>query len=143
MLLKPTIGPLPQFAIFGSTWRMGQREEYMSNQIFERREKRRYALHLPIHYRVAERGGMPFSGTGTTCELSSSGLSFRCRRTLPVGANVELMVDWPSRYGDQYPVELQITGFIMRTERGKVGVRVNSHKFRVDQAAPVEMRAIA
>jgi hypothetical protein len=115
----------------------------MANQLLDRREKRRYVLHLPIHYRVAERGAMPCSGTGTTCELSSSGLSFRCRRTLPVGAHVELLLDWPSRYSDMYPVELQMTGFIMRTERGRVGVRVNSHKFRVDQAAQEEIRAIA
>ena len=114
----------------------------MANDFTERRLTRRYVLHLPIHYRVSERGGMPYSGSGTTCELSTNGLSFRCRRVLPVGAHVELMVDWPSRYSDTYPVELQMTGFILRSDRGRISVKVSSHKFRVETPA-VAMGAIA
>src|SRR5262245_49699261 len=97
----------------------------------ERRQNHRYALHLPVHYRVAERGAMPYSGSGTTCEMSTGGLSFRCRRSLPVGAHVEILVDWPSRHDDILPVELLMTGFILRSDRGRVSVRITSHKFRV------------
>ena len=115
----------------------------MVNEKAERRNSCRYELHLPIQYRVSERGAAPYSGSGTTCELSKSGLSFRCRRTLPVGAHIELLIEWPSRHDDLYPVELQMTGFILRSQRGKIGVRVTSHKFRVDATPAVAMGAIA
>ena len=109
----------------------------------ERRKTRRYLLRLPIHYRVSDRGGPPYSGSGTTCEMSTTGLSFRCRRLLPVGSHVELLVAWPSRHQDIDPIELQITGFIVRAEGGKTGIRMTSHKFRVDQESALAMSAIA
>ena len=109
----------------------------------ERRRNRRYDLRLPLHYRVAAKGTMPLAGAGSTCDLSSSGLSFRCRRALPVGAHIELMVDWPSKYGDMYPIELQVTGFVVRSLGGRIGVRVTSRKFRVDTAMEQPYRATA
>ncbi|HTS27459.1 MAG TPA: PilZ domain-containing protein [Bryobacteraceae bacterium] len=109
----------------------------------ERRRNRRYELRLPLHYQVAEKGGVPRTGTGSTCDLSSNGLSFRCRRPLPVGAHIEMGVEWPSKYGDLYPIELQITGFIVRSQGGKIGVRVTSRKFRVDTLVQQPYRATA
>ena len=114
-----------------------------SSTAFERRKSRRYLLRLPINYRVSERGGLPYSGSGTTCDMSTAGLSFRCRRALPLGSHIELLVAWPSRHEDVYPIELQITGFIVRAEGGKTGVRVTSHKFRVEPEPAVAMGAIA
>ena len=108
---------------------------------YDRRTTRRYQLHLPIHYRVSERGALPFAGSGTTCDMSTTGLSFRCRRSLPVGSHVELMIDWPSRYGDVYPIELQVTGFIVRSDRGRIAVRVTSRKFRVEATPAVAIGA--
>jgi len=115
----------------------------MAKTNYDRRNARRYQLHLPIHYRVSDRASVPFVGSGTTCDMSTAGLSFRCRRALPVGSHVELMVDWPSRYGDVHPIELQITGFIVRSDRGRIAVRVTSRKFRVDEAPEVAMGATA
>jgi hypothetical protein len=109
----------------------------------DRRRNRRYELRLPLHYQVAEKGAMPRSGSGNTCDLSSNGLSFRCRRPLPVGAHIEIGVEWPSKYGDLYPIELQVTGFIVRSVGGKIGVRVTSRKFRVDAMLEQPYRATA
>ena len=98
----------------------------------ERRRNRRYDMRLPVHYRVAEKGVMPRTGTGTTCDLSTHGLSFRCRRALPVGAHIELVVDWPSKFGEMYPIELQATGFVVRSNGGRIAVQVTSRKFHVN-----------
>jgi hypothetical protein len=54
-----------------------------------------------------------------------------------------MMVDWPSKYGDMYPIELQVTGFIVRTTGGRIGVRVTSRKFRVESAIDQPYRATA
>ena len=56
----------------------------------DRRENRRYEIRLPLHYRVSEKGAPPRSGSGNTCDLSTGGLSFRCRRALPVGTHIEM-----------------------------------------------------
>jgi hypothetical protein len=109
----------------------------------DRRRNRRYDLRLPLHYQVADRGSMPRNGSGYTCDLSSGGLSFRCRRPLPVGVHIEMNLDWPSKYGDLYPIELQVTGFIVRSVGGKVAVRITSRKFHVLAALEQPYRATA
>jgi hypothetical protein len=53
-----------------------------------------------------------------------------------------MTVEWPPRYGDIYPIDLVITGFIVRSTGGKTAVRVSSRKFRVN-AASVPYRATA
>ena len=109
----------------------------------ERRRNRRFHLRLPIHYRVSLKGEPPRSGSGMTLEMSTTGLSFRSRRALPVGAHVELVVDWPAKFRDAYPIDLQITGFVVRSENGRTAVRMTSHKFRVESAPAQEIRATA
>jgi hypothetical protein len=109
----------------------------------ERRATRRYDLHFPLHYRVSQKGALVRFGTGMTYELSATGLSFRCRKPLPVGAHIEIMVDWPAKYGDIYPIALQITGFILRSDGSRTAVRLTSRKFRVDAASAEPVRASA
>lgn len=101
----------------------------------ERRINKRYQVHLAMQYRVSRRGSLPCTGTGTTRDFSISGLSFRCRRTLPVGAHIELNIDWPARHGDNDPIDLQLTGFVVRSDNGRTAVRITSHRFRVADMA--------
>jgi hypothetical protein len=115
----------------------------MKNTIIERRGNLRYDLRLPLRYRVSQKGAPPYMGSGLTQDLSIQGVSFRCRKPLPVGAHVELLVDWPAKYGDVYPVELQVTGFILRSASGKTAVRMTSHRLRVSAVAAGEIRASA
>jgi hypothetical protein len=63
--------------------------------------------------------------------MSSIGLSFRSRKPLPVGSHLEMIIEWPARYGDIFPIDLQATGFVLRSEGGRTAVRVTSRKFRV------------
>lgn len=97
----------------------------------ERRAARRYELHLPLHYRVSQKGESSKWGSGTTREMSTTGLSFRTRKPLPIGAHIEMIVDWPAKYDDQ-PVDLQLTGFIVRSDPGRTAVRVTSRRFRIN-----------
>ena len=48
-----------------------------------------------------------------------------------MGAHIELSIEWPALYGDGLAMELQVTGFVIRAEGNRVGVRVNSHRFRL------------
>lgn len=109
----------------------------------DRRVNRRYDLRLPLHYRVAQKGLPPRSGSGLTCDLSTSGISFRCRRPLPVGAHIEVTVAWPARYADLYPVDLLITGFVVRSDSNRTAIRMTSRRFRTEAQTATPYRATA
>jgi hypothetical protein len=114
----------------------------MSNQGQERRTSRRYELHLPVHFRVSQKGVIARWGTGLTRDISTSGLSFRTRKVLPVGSHIELVVDWPAKYADEHTIDLQLTGFIVRSDSGRTAVRITSHRFRIDsQSQPFQATA--
>jgi hypothetical protein len=108
----------------------------------ERRSARRYELHLPLHYRVSQRGYLALSGTGVTRELSSAGLSFRSRRPLPVGGHVELAMEWPAKHGDA-PLEFIVTGIIIRSDGGRTAVRLTSKRFRAGDVRSEPFQATA
>lgn len=101
----------------------------------ERRINRRYDIRLPLHYRVSQKGQPPRSGSGLTCDLSAGGIGFRCRRPLPVGAHIEMTVAWPAKYADAYPIDLVVTGFVVRSDPGRTAVRMTSRRFRTDSLA--------
>src|SRR5580658_7252124 len=115
----------------------------MKSTIIERRANTRYELRLPLRYRVSRKGEPTYIGTGLTQDLSIHGISFRCRKSLPVGAHVEVLVDWPAKYADAYPIELQVTGFVLRSNNGRTAVRMTSHRLRVSElpAEPVRVSA--
>src|SRR5215471_16949271 len=98
----------------------------------ERRAARRYELHLPIHFRVSQKGSVARWGSGTTREMSTTGLSFRSRKPLQVGSHVEMIVDWPAKYADDQPIDLQLTGFVVRSDTSRTAVRVTSRRFRIN-----------
>jgi len=97
----------------------------------DRRGTRRYDLHLPIHYRISQKSESSKWGAGTTKEMSTTGLSFRTRKALPVGSHIEMIVDWPAKY-DEQPIDLQLTGFIVRSDTGRTAVRITSRRFRIN-----------
>jgi PilZ domain len=106
----------------------------MSKIAQNRRVHGRYDLRLPLHFRVSLKGEPPKTGSGTTCDISATGLSFRSRKPLPVGAHIEILLEWPAKYRDVDPMSLQITGFIVRCEGTRVGVRMTSRKFKITMA---------
>ena len=115
----------------------------MTRPIAERRAHPRFDLRMSLHYRVAQRGLATLTGNGLTLDLSLNGISFRCRKPLPVGAHIELAVDWPVKYGDVYPIELQVTGFVIRSDQDRTAVQMTSHKLRVSPTPSEPVRVSA
>ncbi len=109
----------------------------------ERRLHPRYDLRLTLHYRVAQRSDQAITGSGLTLDLSVGGISFRCRKPLPVGMHIELSIDWPARQDENYPVELLATGFVVRSDPNRTAVRMTSHKLRLSTLASAPVRASA
>jgi hypothetical protein len=109
----------------------------------ESRGKQRFELELGVHYRLSTRGAATRWGTGTVLDMSSSGLSMRCRRPLPVGGHLEMIIDWPATHGGHYPMYLHATGFVVRSGGTKVAMRLTSHRFRLEPVAEISMGATA
>jgi c-di-GMP-binding flagellar brake protein YcgR len=109
----------------------------------DRRRTKRYEIRLPLHYRLSIKGEPSRSGSGMTIDMSTTGMSFRSRKPLPVGAHVEVVVDWPAKYSDVYPIDLQVTGFVVRSDSGRSAVRMTSRKFRVATMPAEPIRATA
>ena len=74
--------------------------------VSERREKRRFALVHTIRFRLSAKRPTSRWAIGTIQDMSSNGISFRCRRPLPLGGHLELVVDWPAPLDDQRLVSL-------------------------------------
>jgi len=97
----------------------------------ERRLHQRFPLRMCLHYRVSQKGMVTRSGSGLTVDMSTDGVSFRCRKPLPEGAHIEMTIDWPARYAETYPLDLLLTGFVVRSDHGRTAMRITSRRFRV------------
>jgi PilZ domain len=113
----------------------------MDSTMDNRRRVQRFNLRLGLRYRLSEKGVEHRWSTGTTKDLSREGLGIKPRRALPVGSHIEIRIDWPARYESVRPVELQITGFVIRSENGRAAVRISSHRFIVHDGEPLSKTA--
>ena len=111
--------------------------------VSERREKRRYVLAHTVRFRLSSKHPTSRWAVGMIQDMSSSGVSFRCRRPLPLGGHLELVIDWPSLGTDRL-VSLHASGFVVRSSRTKAAVSITSHRFHiVDWPADSVIQAIA
>jgi hypothetical protein len=113
--------------------------------LYERRAKRRFAIAHTVHFRLSAERPSSRWAIGTIQDMSSSGISFRCRRELPLGGHLDMIVDWPASLGDRRLVNLRASGFVVRSSRTKAAVRITSHRFHIVEwsAAPGVQAAIA
>ena len=106
------------------------------------RNNHRFNLQLPIHFRVSLRCETSRWASGVTCDMGSTEVTFRCRKALPVGAHIEMAIEWPERQ-DSYPMELLATGFVVSSSATKAVVNMTAHRFRVELDPASPMGAIA
>lgn len=105
----------------------------------ERRVRPRFELRLTLRYRLSQKGGVEDHWqTGVTRDISADGVGFKARRPLPIGSHIELRIDWPARYRSECTVDLQATGFVIRSDQNRTAVRISSHRFLVNSAEMVK-----
>jgi hypothetical protein len=105
----------------------------------DRRNDRRYGLQLDVKWKLIRRRRVLETGTGHTIDLSSGGLMFDAGRRLPEGLNVELSITWPVLLHDVAPLQLVVSGRIVRTDGQRIGVRAVQHEFRT-MGVPADQR---
>jgi len=102
----------------------------------DRRLSRRYAVGLAMRVRVLQTGTPSEWSTATVRDLSSTGVSFQCRRPLPEDARIEMVIDWPSSPNTPHPVCLRASGDVVRTHGNRTAARITSCRMGIEKAAP-------
>jgi hypothetical protein len=98
----------------------------MSN---ERREKCRYPLELNVRYQTVGSGGT-VSGVGQTVNMSSGGMFLACAGKMPEGTRVKTFVEWPSLLNGTTPLQLIMTGTVVRCTPMGVSISFESYQFK-------------
>jgi len=96
----------------------------------ERRRDKRYGMQLQVRWKLIRRRRLIDSGTGCTVNMSSGGIRFEGGREMPAGLNVELAISWPVLLLNVAPMQLLITGRILRSGDGWAAIRTVTHEFR-------------
>jgi hypothetical protein len=70
-------------------------------------------------------------GNGTTVDLSRTGVRFHCDGQVPPsGSALDLRIEWPIRVQGWCPVDLLISGRLVRTDEDGLMVAVDRYEFR-------------
>jgi hypothetical protein len=100
----------------------------------ERRNDKRYGMQLQLRWKLVRRRRTIDTGTGCTVNMSSGGIRFEAGREMPAGLNVELAISWPILLLNVAPMQLFITGRILRSGDGWAAIRTVTHEFRTFSA---------
>ena len=95
----------------------------------DRRQDRRYEINLELRWKLIRRRKVRDSGVGRTIDFSSGGVFFEAHRQLPIGLNVELSISWPILLHNSSPLQLLVSGKIVRVSGTRVGIRMIQHEF--------------
>src|ERR1700759_2366980 len=96
----------------------------------DRRSDRRDGIHLDLRWKLIRRRRVLDSGVGHTIDLSSGGILFDPGRPLPVGLNVELAIQWPVLLRNVAPLQLMVSGRIVRSGQNRIAIAMVQHEFR-------------
>ncbi len=96
----------------------------------DRRTDRRYDIVMNVRWKLIRRKRVLEAGMGITVDLSSGGILFETDRQLPVGMNVELSIAWPVRLHNSAPLQLVVSGKVVRTVGQRTAIRMIQHEFR-------------
>jgi hypothetical protein len=103
-----------------------EREGIAGNRRFDKR----YQLQLDLRWKLIRRRKVQDTGAGRTIDLSSGGILFDAARPLQVGLNVELSIAWPVLLHNVAPMQLVVTGRVVRSSGPHAAVQITQHEFR-------------
>jgi hypothetical protein len=123
-----SFGKLPEDTDSDMEW--SEEAEQLDGINGDRRQDRRYRIHLDLRWKLIRRRRVLESGVGQTVDLSSGGIFFDPGRQLPIGLRVELAITWPVLLRNEAPMQLIVSGRIVRAGQNGVGVSMSQHEFR-------------
>jgi hypothetical protein len=87
-----------------------------------------YPLQAEMNYCMVHRREVR-RGRGTTLAMSSSGVVFKSKDTIPTDFNIEVWLDWPVPLDKAIARSLYIHGRTVRSEDGQTTIRIVGYQF--------------
>jgi len=78
------------------------------------------------------------TGTGSSLDLSSGGISFSSTEPLRVGSYLELSVSWPVLLNQSCPLKLVASGRVVRSDYNCTAIRLDRYEFRTQGARAMQ-----
>ena len=116
---------LPHSKRAASTKDAGSTKEPGSN----RRRHFRYGFKTELRYKVTRNGAVLLAGRGSTVDMGAGGLLVSVDRSLPMGARIEVTLDWPGLCLGRTSARLVVFGQIVRAGEATAAVRILHHEF--------------
>ena len=110
----------------------------MSRTAPSRRPKQSFPIQLGLRWKLTVRRKERGRGTGSTLALASNWFHCVTDRELPVGAGLELFIEWPALLHQVTPLQLIATGRIVHSMGTEVTVQVSRHEFRTRAGAAAQ-----
>jgi hypothetical protein len=118
-------------------FRTGTEDWADETAIEDRRASHRYEMSLQMRWKVSRRRRLLGIGTGTTIDISSGGILFATDQKLPASGSVEISIAWPVLLHDALPLQLVITGRVVRVSGRRVAIETQQHEFRTARVSNV------
>ena len=93
---------------------------------YERRQHKRFPITAQSQYILA--------GTrepATTLDISSGGVYLKAEKILPIGKQIQVLIDWPALLDQRCPLRLVITGKILRSDQAGTAIGIIRYEFRI------------
>jgi len=100
---------------------------------YERRQHQRFPITAQSQYILAGS-----KEQATTTDISSGGVFLKTAKILPVGKQIQVLIDWPALLDQRCPLRLVIIGKVLRSAEGGTAVGIIRYDFRIrpKSAAP-------
>jgi hypothetical protein len=100
----------------------------------DRRAADRYPIEREVRYKVLSKKDGDEAGTGTTINMSSSGVLFTTDHLLIPGKRLELAISWPAQLNGNCALKLVAKGRVVRYEEGRAAIQIQQYEFRTKGA---------
>ena len=107
----------------------------------ERRTSPRFPLGQPVSFRILDANRARNTCTGTTIDMSSAGVLFETEEQLDQGKRLELCVYGPVTLEGGCPLKLVAVGRVVRTDGGRVAMRIEKYEFRTRGSGALPVNA--
>jgi hypothetical protein len=109
----------------------------------DRRSARRYEIELDMRWKLIRRRRILDAGVGRSIDLSGGGIQIETDRQMPVGLNVELSLTWPVLLRGSVPLQLVVSGRIVRSAGRRAGIRMIKHELKTVSTSAEDRQAPA
>ncbi len=94
----------------------------------DRRKDHRYDICLTLRYVLQRRGSAPITGSGTSINVSLSGLLFQGEAKAQAGDSVLAIMDWPAAGPNAEALMLVATGVVLRNRKSQTAAALTTSR---------------